>query len=191
MINEHEFNKQRCQNTHQLTQFYLSSTLPYIQKQAPLSSTGAHSSTINVHQQSIAQGSTQHSYNQKSISSSCEGAHFPKASKKPHQVVGIRGVLHPESIAILDAALGCSECMLNGTLQAAYHQLVAVRASVAPLSDSWPDTFLQHTTVQLPSASCRSSGFLGHCRRHHLGPTCSTKCCVSIFNMRIQQAQSL
>ena len=59
-------------------------------------------------------------------------------------------MLHPESVAILDAALGCSHCMVDGTSQVTFHQLVAVRASVAPLSDSWPDTFLEHTTVQLP-----------------------------------------
>ena len=59
-------------------------------------------------------------------------------------------MLHPESVAILGAALGCSDCMVDGTRQVAFHQLVAVRASVAPLSDSWPDTFLEHTTVQLP-----------------------------------------
>ena len=59
-------------------------------------------------------------------------------------------MLHPESVAILDAALGCSDFMVDGTSQVAFHQLVAVRASVAPPSDSWPDTFLEHTTVQLP-----------------------------------------
>ena len=68
-------------------------------------------------------------------------------SSKPHQVLGICGVLHPESIAILDAALGYSECMLNGTRQAAFHHLVAVRASVAPLSESRPHTFVEITTV--------------------------------------------
>ena len=42
-------------------------------------------------------------------------------------------MLHPESVAILGAALGCSDCMVDGTRQVAFHQLVAVRASVAPL----------------------------------------------------------
>ena len=58
-------------------------------------------------------------------------------------------MLHPESVAILDAALECSDCMVDGTSQVAFHQPVAVRASVA-VSESRPHSFLELTTVQLP-----------------------------------------
>ena len=58
-------------------------------------------------------------------------------------------MLHPESVAILDAALGCSDCMVDGTRQVAFHHLVAERASVA-LFESRPHIFLELTIVQLP-----------------------------------------
>ena len=58
-------------------------------------------------------------------------------------------MLHPASVAILDVALGCSDCMVDGTRQVAFHHLVAVRASVA-LSESRPHSFLELTTIQLP-----------------------------------------
>ena len=58
-------------------------------------------------------------------------------------------MLHPESIAILGAALGCSDCMVDGTRQVAFHHLVAERASVT-VSESRPHSFLELTTLQLP-----------------------------------------
>ena len=58
-------------------------------------------------------------------------------------------MLHPESVAILDASLGCSDCMVDGTRQVAFHHLVAERASIT-VSESRHHSFLELSTLQLP-----------------------------------------
>jgi hypothetical protein len=58
-------------------------------------------------------------------------------------------MLHPERMAILEGACGCSDCMMDSTLQPAINQLVAEWASVAP-PILRPDALVMLPTFELP-----------------------------------------